>query len=598
MIVQPNSANFWRRIPVQLPDSVSPCQSMQYHPRTHFDKQNVPQEYLHKSERLENYPMNRKPEQSVWNQHFNSGHVIKAISTNSNIVQQPEHFNKSQIQDKKVCEPINTRSSSFTAFGYNNETPQEVFNPNDSDPLPNFLCQQKDPRGLVESSSHTHAQIFSYSSEKANYLPNERHTTFSSNTSTAIISLSDKERFSSTRTDHPNGFQDKANLLIEENIVKPTRKEVPSYFYGQPSLVSASPSTDRHSNSLKLSRFVIPLEHAECEVLDNLPINQQIASSQSKHCQQLTGDQHNQRIANSISGQVSDFQNSSPNGSLKLHDQQIISPSIGECRRDFKVSTERSYHNNLDRQFTNTAVQSAFVPSNFESLNDSRNHGSNRFSKTSPYQYSAVGHTQSTIAVEVNYNIRCGPGFASVIKQPSNRTLHSGTSDSSKLTEGCTSNNTICKSETYISEKHGVVAEAPQCSTNIGQNHKNSCRPISGQNGSSYPIQPIAFANYNNRNSIGVMQTKQINNYIPVQNLLGTEKHSDTISLRLKSEVKQTSDILASDIAAVNNASILQKWDPIVSDKKWEEWQNSFNTEWNAFLKDLSLSENLKRVYR
>ncbi|XP_057367926.1 uncharacterized protein LOC130688937 isoform X2 [Daphnia carinata] len=40
------------------------------------------------------------------------------------------------------------------------------------------------------------------------------------------------------------------------------------------------------------------------------------------------------------------------------------------------------------------------------------------------------------------------------------------------------------------------------------------------------------------------------------------------------------------------------KSDPIVSDEKWEEWKSSFDTEWNAFVQDLSASGNIKRIYR
>lgn len=42
----------------------------------------------------------------------------------------------------------------------------------------------------------------------------------------------------------------------------------------------------------------------------------------------------------------------------------------------------------------------------------------------------------------------------------------------------------------------------------------------------------------------------------------------------------------------------LENWDPIVSDQKWEEWQVSFDTEWTAFVKELTLSDNIRRVHR
>ena len=52
------------------------------------------------------------------------------------------------------------------------------------------------------------------------------------------------------------------------------------------------------------------------------------------------------------------------------------------------------------------------------------------------------------------------------------------------------------------------------------------------------------------------------------------------------------------EVLPVDSTLEMKKSDPIVSDEKWEEWKSSFDVEWNAFITDLTVSENIKRVYR
>jgi hypothetical protein len=66
--------------------------------------------------------------------------------------------------------------------------------------------------------------------------------------------------------------------------------------------------------------------------------------------------------------------------------------------------------------------------------------------------------------------------------------------------------------------------------------------------------------------------------------------------LKVKSLGNSVNVIPSSNAVSIDETLIQS--DPIVSDEKWEEWKSSFDTEWNAFVKDLANSENIKRIYR
>lgn len=41
-----------------------------------------------------------------------------------------------------------------------------------------------------------------------------------------------------------------------------------------------------------------------------------------------------------------------------------------------------------------------------------------------------------------------------------------------------------------------------------------------------------------------------------------------------------------------------QPSEPIITDEKWKDWADSFNNEWESFVRDLTVSVNIKRVCR
>ncbi|KAI9562955.1 hypothetical protein GHT06_010411 [Daphnia sinensis] len=96
------------------------------------------------------------------------------------------------------------------------------------------------------------------------------------------------------------------------------------------------------------------------------------------------------------------------------------------------------------------------------------------------------------------------------------------------------------------------------------------------------------------------MQQNQVSMVVDCSNNSSLDRQRDRITKPPKSKTPCPENpvihIPPTENCLIDSTPI--KSDPIVSDEKWEEWKSSFDTEWNAFVQDLAVSDNIKRIHR
>ncbi len=123
-----------------------------------------------------------------------------------------------------------------------------------------------------------------------------------------------------------------------------------------------------------------------------------------------------------------------------------------------------------------------------------------------------------------------------------------------------------------------------------------SVQPI--QDTFTQPKQQTILVQCNNKQTDLRFQLNRVNVAIVPLKVSRKQSKEPTKSLmRPKQSIEETVKRTPTpDVTPIDPT--LDNSDPIVSDEKWEEWKSSFEIEWNAFVKDLTVSENIKRVYR